>query len=420
MKGEQFSFPADFLWGASTAAHQVEGGTHNQWSVWEKQHAQTLAETAEKRLGWLPSWSRVKPQAQDPQNYISGAGVGHYTRYKEDFRLLKSLNMNAFRFGVEWSRLQPQEGQWDEAAIAHYKEYIAELKRQNIEPILTLWHWTMPTWFTDKGGFAKRRNLRYFDAYVAKVAELYGQDVRYVLTLNEPTVYAGFSYGAGEWPPQTKNSLQMVHVMCNLARVHNRAYDILKAANPKLQVSIAAQLADVRALSSGLLNKASAAVHEYAADWWFVNRIRRHLDFLGLNYYFTEYRDALLRVKNPKVPTSDLGWYMEPSGIQRLLERTWAKYSLPIIIVENGLADAQDVQRKWWIEETITAMYNARQNGVDLRGYLHWSLLDNFEWAYGWWPQFGLIHVDRTTMHRQIRPSARWFASQIVRYSTPV
>lgn len=420
MKGEQFSFPADFLWGASTASHQVEGGTHNQWSVWEKQRAQALAATAEKRLGWLPSWSRVKSQAQDPQNYLSGAGVEHYARYKEDFRLLKSLNMNAFRFGIEWSRLQPQEGQWDDAAIAHYKEYIAELKRQNIEPILTLWHWTMPTWFTDKGGFAKRRNLRYFDAYVAKVAELYGHDVRYVLTLNEPTVYAGFSYGAGEWPPQIKNPLLMVQVMYNLARAHNRAYNILKAANPKLQVSIAAQLADVRALSSGLLNKASVAAHEYAADWWFVNRVRRHLDFMGLNYYFTEYRDSLLRIKNPKAPTSDLGWYMEPSGIQRLLERTWAKYKLPIIIVENGLADAQDAQRKWWIEETIAAMYKARQNGVVLRGYLHWSLLDNFEWAYGWWPQFGLIYVDRTTMHRQIRPSAQWFAGQIARYSTPV
>lgn len=243
------SFPDDFLWGASTASHQVEGGNYNQWSVWEQANAEQMAKRAE---GYLKSpgkyshgvdWDSIDAKATDPDNYVSGAGVDHYNRYKEDFSLLQSLNMNAFRFGIEWSRVEPQQGEWDEEAIAHYHAYIADLKSRGIEPILTLWHWTMPVWFTDKGGFANKQNLVYFDAYVAKMSTEFGSEVDYVLTLNEPNVYASMSYIVGEWPPQQKSLRTGMRVYRNLMQVHNRANVILKRDNPNLQVGLAMNLA---------------------------------------------------------------------------------------------------------------------------------------------------------------------------------
>lgn len=407
-------YPHDFLWGASTASHQVEGNTHNQWSVWEEANAERLAQTAEQRLNWLPSWDKFKDRAQDPANYISGQAVDHYNRYKEDFDILQKLGMNAFRFGIEWSRVEPEEGQWDDDAIEHYRTYIMELKSRGIEPVLTLWHWTMPVWFTAKGGFENKQNIAYFTRYVQKMAEEFAPELRYAITLNEPNVYIGFSYGTGEWPPQRKDPTLAYRVYQNLALAHIAAYDVLKAENPHLQVGIAAQLSNAKPTNpKNILNVLSVKIRRYAMNSWFLNRIKRHQDFIGLNYYFTEYCDWRWQIKNPKEPVSDLGWYMEPQSIHELLEATHKTYGKPMLITENGLADADDKQRAWWIKETIKGLDTAQQNGVELIGYLHWSLLDNFEWAYGWWPEFGLVHVDRATMKRTIRPSAKVFANII-------
>lgn len=413
-------FPNDFLWGASTSSHQVEGNTNNQWSEWEKKNAHRLAKTAEKRLHWLPNWADIAPQATDPANYISGTGIDHYTHFREDFDLLTKLNMNAFRFSIEWSRIEPVEGVWDKAAIQHYKTYFAELKKRNITPIVTLWHWTLPVWFAQKGGFEKRANIIHFESYVQKVCEFLGDDVRYVITLNEPNVYTGFSYGTGEWPPQVQKPLMAMTVYNNLAIAHKRAYQIIKAIYPDMQVGIAAQLADARPLNpKNILNKLSVSASMYGWNWWFLNRIQHHQDFIGINYYFTEYRDWRGRVKNPSQPVSDVGWYMQPDGIQNLLQTVRKRYHLPLLIVENGLADASDAHRKWWLEQTIAALQATLANDVNLIGYLHWSLLDNFEWAYGWWPKFGLISVDRKTMQRTVRASAKTYAQIIADAKRP-
>ena len=208
----QQKFPKDFLWGASTSSHQVEGGTVNQWSAWELEQASELAATANERLNWIPGWNDgnnndkqdIRVQAENPDNYVSGEGIDHYNRYEEDFDLLQKLQFNSFRFGIEWSRIQPQEGVFDKAAIQHYHDYIDSLNGRGVEPILNIWHWTMPTWFTDKGGFEKKENLALFEKFVSRVAEEYADKVTYVITLNEPNVYASFSYLNGDWPPQKK------------------------------------------------------------------------------------------------------------------------------------------------------------------------------------------------------------------------
>ncbi len=408
-------FPKNFLWGASTASHQVEGGTHNQWSVWELQNAQEKAKSAHADLGWLPNWEDIKSEAENPDNYISGKGVEHFKRYKEDIKLVKELNLNSFRFGIEWARLQPEEGKWDEQAVEHYKNYIKKLKAQNIEPMLNLWHWTVPVWFADKGGFEKKQNLKFWDEFVQKVAEEFAPLVRNIITLNEPNVYASHSYVMGWWPPNQKSWLNGSFVIWHLVLAHRRAYKLLKTKKPTLNIGIAQQLANIQAKRPHhVVDQIMTKWMRFFWNWWFYNRIRKTQDFIGFNYYFTDYYRVIHR-DNPEVPTNDLGWYMEPEGLYPLLLRVWARYRKPIIITENGVADGHDQYRQWWLGESIVAMERALSEGVRLVGYYHWSLLDNFEWAYGWWPKFGLVEVDRKTMKRTIRPSAKWFAKEVKR-----
>lgn len=419
MEQKQNNFPKGFFWGASTASHQVEGGNHNQWTVWELANAKDLAQTAHQRLSWLPTWEEIKDQAEDPENYVSGKGVDHFRRYKEDFQIAKSLNLNSFRFGIEWARIEPEEGKWDEAAIQHYKEYIAELRAMRLEPFLNIWHWTLPVWFAEKGGFKHRRNIRYFERFVQKIADELVEDVIYVITLNEPNVYSSFGYLTGEWVPQERNPATFMQVYWNLASAHKKAYRILKQKKPTLQIGMAVQLANIQAKRPhNLLDYISTKWMRYFWNWWFLIRVKKCQDFVGFNYYFTDYFTGVGKRINPKVPLNDLGWYMEPEGLYPLLMRVWSRFKKPIIVTENGVADMHDDFRRWWIEETIVGMERAISEGVDLRGYFHWSLLDNFEWKYGWWPKFGLVEVDRNNgMKRTVRPSARWFSDRIKQIS---
>ncbi len=407
-------FPKNFYWGASTAAHQVEGGLHNDWTVWELAHAKQLAKGASHKLSWLNNWADIKSQAENPANYVSGEGVDHYNRYKEDFDIIGQLNMNALRFGIEWARLEPEEGQWDEAVLQHYRDYLQQLRARNIEPFLNIWHWTVPVWFEEKGAFTKKANLDYFLRFVQKISDELGADLNHILTLNEPNVYSSMGYLTADRPPFEKSPWKALISYRNLAKAHKRAYTLLKQAHPHLQVGMAVQLGNIQAKRGhSFFDVLTTRVMRYAWNWWFLRRIRNHQDFVGVNYYFTDYYQNFKR-HNPKAPLNDLGWYMEPEGIYPLLLRTWAHFKKPIIITENGVADAHDQYRRWWIEETVIAMERALSEGVDLRGYFHWSLLDNFEWESGWWPKFGLVEVDREHgMKRTIRPSAKWFGDLI-------
>lgn len=419
-------FPKDFMWGASTSSHQVEGGNHNQWTEWELAHAEQLAETAESRLRHMPFWGDVKEQAQKPDTYISGKGVDHYHRYKEDFDLLEKLKLNAFRFGIEWSRLEPEEGVWDEREIEHYRDYIKELKQRGIEPVLNIWHWTHPVWFENKGAFKYRRNLTYFNRFVDKLAHEYGDMVNYFITINEPNTYTASSYLMADelsglsWPPGERKLGSTLKVYRNLTRAHINAYRIIKTAHPHAMVGMAHNLDNIQAKDPhDISDELSTKFMRYIWNWWFLHRIRNFQDFVGVNYYLTDYYDGILKKTNPTMPLSDLGWYMEPEGLYPLLLRAWAHYKKPIIVSENGVADMHDEYRRWWIEETIVAMERAISQGVNVVGYFHWSLLDNFEWATGWLPKFGLVAVDREHgMKRTARESAKWFAERIAKLSS--
>lgn len=413
-KKPKLTFSKKFLWGAASSAHQVEGGNHNQWSVWELENAKSKAAQARHQWEDLENWPEIEAQAKNPNNYVSGKATDHYDRYEEDFDLLQKMNMNAFRFSVEWSRVEPEEGAWNVEAIDHYKKYAAELKKRGIEPMVTLFHFTLPVWFTARGGFEKRANVKYFVRFAQKIVSELGANVRLVLTINEPSVYAYESYLVGNWPPNQTSRRTYWHVLRNLAHAHNQAADAIHAINRRYRVSLAKNSTYVYAGDDAWLSRKYAGILQYATDDYFLKKVAKRCDFLGMNYYFSD-RVYGYRVHNPEEKVSDLGWDLAPANIQHSLERLHEKYNLPIIVTENGLADAADSQRKWWLTQTLIGMQKALDNGVKLEGYFHWSLTDNFEWDKGFWPRFGLAEVEYDTLERKLRTSALWF-SKIIKH----
>lgn len=411
-------FPKGFFWGASMASHQVEGGNYNQWTVWELEHANEQAKNAQKRIGWVPVWDEIKEAATDPNNYVSGMGVDHFNRYKEDFDLAKSLNLNALRFSIEWSRIEPEEGKWDTAAIEHYRTYIKELKARGLEPFLNIWHWTNPVWFEKKAGFLRRGNSKYFYRFAQKVIEEFGSELKYVIILNEPNNYAFYSFAMERWPSPRVSLLSFGRVYLNLMSIHRKTYKLIKKMKPELQISSAPQYAiNVPLNSKKIMHRFGAWSADFANNWIWASATKRYVDFIGFNNYFKNYMKGVgtSNFANPTTPLNDFGWYMEPRTVGEMALAISKRYpGKPIIVTENGLADRNDTQREWWIDESIKALVTAVQQGADIRGYFHWSLLDNFEWEEGWWPKFGLIAVDREHgMKRIVRPSAQCYATRI-------
>jgi beta-glucosidase len=410
------SFPDGFLWGASTAAHQVEGGQVNDWSEWEQANAETLATNAEGNYAhWLPNWEQIKLKAENPSNYISGRAADHYHRYEEDFDLMHLLGMTSYRFSIEWSRIEPQPGKWDIEELKHYADMVRALKSRGIEPFVTLWHWPLPVWLRDKGGWLSRDTPELFARYSLKVHEYLGENVRFWITLNEPEVWASQAYYRGIWPPNHTSKWDALRVTRNLMRGHKLAYKAIKKTDPEAQVGIAKNNAWYEAAEGSLYDKFLAKAGGWLSNHLWLYIIRRHQDFIGLNHYFHNRIHEGKFNQNAGDRKSDLGWELMPSAIYPVLIEL-KRYKKPLYITENGLADSTDSQRAWFIEETVKAMNHAITDGVDLRGYMHWSLLDNFEWAEGFWPRFGLIEVDYQTFERTIRPSARRY-SEIIKSS---
>lgn len=393
-------FPPHFFWGASTSSHQVEGHNTNDWTEWEN---------SEKRLNFLKSQGLVEEFGLE--NFLSGEAANHYHLYKEDFKLAKELGHNATRISLEWSRIEPEEGKFDEKELQRYKEVILHLRELGIEPFVTLWHWTIPIWLKNKGGWANKRVIEYFARYTEMIMKTFGDHVAFWLTLNEPEIYTANSYLTGIWPPQKKNPWHYFWVLRHLIQAHRKAYRIIKQLHPTAQVGIAKNNIHFEPYKNKLINKLVSGISHW---WWndyFLKAIDVHQDFIGLNYYFRNIMD-FTRVKNENKIVSDLGWELHPEGIYHVL-MDLKKYGKPVYITENGLADSDDSERTWFIEQTVWQMRRALADGVDLRGYLHWSLLDNFEWHEGFRARFGLVEVDFKTQERKVRRSAEKYREVI-------
>jgi beta-glucosidase len=403
----RLTFPKGFLWGAATSAHQVEGGTTNNWSEWENTNAERLAAEAAQKFGHIESWQeQFGAEAARPENYLSGTACDHYHRYSEDFALAKELGHNAHRFSVEWSRVEPEDGVFDETVIAHYVDVVEALRARGLEPFVTLWHWTHPLWLEQLGGCATKEFPTRFARFADRMVRAFGERVRFYMTLNEPTSVIGNAYINGNWPPQKKSFLAAHRVMYILARAHREGYQAIKAYAPDAAVGFGNILQSFEPYRrDSLFDKIAVRFARYFTNKRFLDLTAGCHDYLTVQYYFHSRLRLARKAHIPGLPHTDLGWEIYPHGLFNILR--WLKsYGLPVYITECGLADADDSQREHFIRDHLAETHRAIGEGVDVRGFFYWSLLDNFEWDKGFWPRFGLVHVDYDTQARTPRPSA--------------
>ncbi len=368
-------FPQGFLWGSATSSYQVEGGIDNC------------------------DWSKDFP---------AGLACDHYHRYKEDFDLLKTLHQNAYRFSIEWSRIEPEEGKFDEKEIEHYRQVVLALRERGIEPFVTLWHWTNPLWLKDKGGWESEKVSYYFSRYAEKMASALKDNVKFWITINEPEIFAGNSYMLKNFPPYKKNPLAFFLVINNLVKAHKEAYKAIKKLQPEAQIGIATNNIYHEAFGDPI-SRFIKNIVERLDHFYILNKFKNYQDFIGLNYYFHNRIKYFKFMQNENKLVSDLGWEIYPKGIYFVLKNL-TKYKKPIYITENGLADREDKFRKDFIKEHLFWVNKAIEEGVNVNGYFHWSLMDNLEWHKGFEPEFGLINIDYRSLDRKPRPSAFYYA----------
>ncbi len=394
---KRLQFPDGFYWGAATASYQVEGGIEN--TDW--------AEAA--RAGRVPPCDRA---------------CDHYNRFEADFDIAQKLGHTAHRFSVEWARIEPEEGTFDEQEIEHYRSVLRALRTRNIRPFITLWHFTLPLWFSERGGFERDDAPDLFARYCAHVVAKLGDLCDDFSTMNEPNVFGSNGYLRGMWPPfkrfaavdlisitnsgksyepHPQKGLRPLwtyfRVMRNLARAHNAAYDAIKAVKPDATVSVVKHVIMFEG-NRNPLNKLQAWIANYHWTHKFMRRTYRKCDQIGLNYYFyKKFGDTKEHRK------TDMDWDMCPERVYEALHLL-ARYKKPLFVSEAGVADANDDIRAEYITEQVRGVHRALEDGIDVRGHMYWSLLDNYEWALGFGKRFGLVAVDYETLERTVRPSA--------------
>lgn len=379
----------------------------NNWSIWEKTTASIRALNAAKHPptgGWPDFLLQRHPSPLDAENYISGRACDHYRRFEQDFDIARSLGHNAHRFSVEWSRIEPEEGHFDEEEIEHYREVISALRERGLEPFMTLWHFTLPLWLDRRGGWMYRKTPYFFARFAARAAEAFGGNVIFFITLNEPEVYAQNAYLRGIWPPAKKNPISAIWATRHFIEGHKLAYARIKERRPQAQVGIAK--------NNTFFEGRFAGIFKYLRNDYFLNHIKDTQDFTGINYYSHNRIRGFRMNQNDNKEVSDVGWEVYPKGLYYVLKDA-AKYGKPIYILENGIADARDAYRARFIRDHLTEVANAMAEGVDVRGYFHWSLMDNMELEKGFWPRFGLVEIDYKTQRRIIRQSA-WEYKDII------
>ena len=388
--------PRGFLLGTATASHQVEGGNVNDWTDWE---ASTFPDG--------------RPHIHDRS--VSGDAVDSYRQFAADLALMKRLGANAYRLSIEWSRLEPDEDVWREDVAATYASWMAQLRACGIEPMVTLHHFTLPRWVAARGGWMSDATLGAFEAFAGRVATALGSQVDLWCTVNEPNVQAVQGYIKGIWPPGKTDQKLAVEVLARLIEAHARAARALREKDQAdadgdgkaTRIGIAHHVRVFQPASRSPLDGLVAGFSDHFFNESILEavqtgRIRLSLpgvvdidrqvpdlkgsfDYLGLNYYSRDYVRADLKdpalsqqFTPPERPKNDLGWDIYPEGLYLFLKR-YAALGLPIYVTENGMADKAGDRRPLFLRQHLRALERAAREGVDVRGYFHWSLLDNFE-----------------------------------------
>jgi beta-glucosidase len=365
-------FPPGFFFGSSTAAHQVEGGNaNNDWWDWE--HAENS--------------TAVEP---------SGEAIDHFHRYPDDFALLADLGQNAHRLSLEWSRVEPAPGEFSRAALDHYRRVLECLAENGLTAFVTLHHFTNPRWFAARGGWLADDAVELFARYGERVPRELGELMPWTCTINEPQIVALFGHLTGYHPPGLRDPDAWQRVTRTLVAAHRAVVDLFPRAGLCLQMPDLQGEEELRA----------TAQHEM------IDIYLEDLpgDFAGVQYYTRMVLDPTARglVADPpaETPVTQMGWEIHPDGLLKTL-RSAARAGLPLVVTENGIATDDDEQRVDYLESHLGAVLAALAEGIDVRGYLYWSSFDNFEWAEGYRPRFGLVGIDRDDgLRRVVRPSA--------------
>jgi beta-glucosidase len=415
----KLKFPAGFLWGAGTSSHQVEGNVENDWTEWEPGNAKRKTEEAKKKK-WPDFVLKNYPNPLQEENYISGLACDHYNRYERDFDTAKELGHNVHKFSIEWSRIEPEEGKFDEKELEHYAKVIKALKDRGIEPFVVLWHWGNPKWIGKIGAWENKKTIDYYLRYVEKFIKYpgTGDSVKFWMPLNEFQAYIGYGYLGGILPPQKKNPWKADRVLKNLVVAQKKAYELIHKETKSDVLVGASHHATYHSPYNpkNFLNVLFVKLLDYIKKDRIINKIGTCQDFIGLQVYRHERirfwpggRYLIAKVDDAETEFSDMGWGIYPKGIYHTLKYL-KKFNLPIYITENGIADARDVKRIKFIKDHLYWTHRAIGEEIDVRGYCYWSLLDNLELAEGFWPRFGLIEVDYKIQERKIRPSALEYA----------
>jgi len=383
-------FPEGFLFGSSTAAHQVEGGNvNNDWWACEHADVTTCVES-------------------------SGDAIDQWHRYAEDFELLAGLDQNAHRLSLEWSRIEPAPGEFSRAALEHYRRVLGTLDDLGLTAFVTLHHFTLPRWLSERGGWLAPDAVERFGRYTERVAAALGDLMPFAGTINEPQIVAYFGYCDGNFPPGLRHPGLWKRATQKLIAAHEAAVTAVKSGRGDPQAGVCLQLPafePARPEDPACVAAFDELRHEF--EDVYLDGLQG--DWVGVQYYSRMRVDPAVSGRFAPAPAgaplTQMGWELHPEGLHRAITAA-AGSGLPVYVTENGIATDDDPQRTDYLATHLAQVARALADGVDVRGYIHWSSFDNFEWAEGYRPTFGLIGINREDgLRREVRPSARAYGA---------
>ncbi len=387
------NFPQGFRWGTATAAHQVEGGNwNNDWWAWE--HA--------------PNTPCEEP---------SGDACDQLNRYDSDIALCAALGFDNYRFSIEWSRIEPEPGEFSIAALDHYRRVLASCHAHGIEPVVTFHHFTTPRWVVAEGGWHTASTVDRFLRFAEKSVNHLGDLIGTACTINEPNIVSFVGYQMGFFPPGSTDDAEFAAANTNFIDAHRRVVPILKGGPGDFPVGLTLSMADYQAVppddSDAIARRDQIRA---VSEDQFLDIVGKD-DFLGVQVYSRTRVGANSVLGGEEgVPTLPMGYEFWPESLAACLRRAWdyTGGSIPLLVTENGIGTDDDPQRIEYVQRALEGVLACIDDGIDVRGYTYWSLMDNFEWAFGYRPRFGIIEVDRATQRRTVKPSGEWL-SGIVR-----
>jgi beta-glucosidase len=379
----QTRFPEGFRWGTATAAHQIEGGCwNNDWWRWEHTAGSGCVES-------------------------SGDACDSWNRWPEDVAIVADLGFTDYRFSIEWSRIEPEDGEHATAALDHYARQCEALLEVGVEPVITFHHFTTPRWLADQGGWANPATADRFASFCERAAARLRDVMRRACTINEPNIVSTMGHLLGVFPPGVRDRDQRRRANEVFVDAHRKAVEAIRAAAPGVPVGLTLSMDDYQAVDGGESKR---------------DQIRRGMedvfleatggdDYVGVQTYSRTRIGPNGRLAGEEgVPTLVMGYEYYPQALEATIRRAWEVTGgeVPILVTENGIGTDDDDQRIAFVRTALEGVLTCLNDGIDVRGYTYWSLLDNFEWAYGYAPRFGLVEVDRTTFLRSPKPSALW------------